>query len=64
MAAEDALVKRVLPNSVDAERSVIGSMLMDKEAIMAAAETVTGAYFYQQQYGIMFDTIVELFESG
>ncbi|SET55305.1 replicative DNA helicase [[Clostridium] aminophilum] len=64
MAAEDALVKRVLPNSVDAERSVIGSMLMDKEAIMAAAETVTGADFYQQQYGIMFDTIVELFESG
>ena len=30
---DDALIKRVLPHSVEAEQSVIGSMLMDREAI-------------------------------
>ena len=31
---EEALIKRVLPHSVEAEQSVIGAMLMDQEAIM------------------------------
>ena len=29
---DEALIKRVLPHSVEAEQSVIGSMLMDREA--------------------------------
>ena len=37
---EEALVKRVLPHSVEAEQSVIGSMLMDRDAIIAASEIV------------------------
>ena len=35
---DEALIKRVLPHSVEAEQSVIGSMLMDREAIIAASE--------------------------
>ena len=31
---EESLIKRVLPHSVEAEQSVIGSMLMDREAIV------------------------------
>ena len=58
---EEALIKRVLPHSLEAEQSVIGSMLMDREAVIAASEIVTGSDFYQQQYGIMFDAMVELF---
>lgn len=53
--------KRVLPHSVEAEQSVIGSMLMDRDAIIAASEIVVADDFYQRQYGIMFDTMVELF---
>ena len=30
---EEALIKRVLPHSLEAEQSVIGSMLMDREAV-------------------------------
>ena len=56
---EEALVKRVLPHSVEAEQSVIGSMLMDRDAIIAASEIVVADDFYQRQYGIMFDTMVE-----
>ena len=61
---EEALIKRVLPHSLEAEQSVIGSMLMDREAVIAASEIITGGDFYQQQYGIMFDAMVELFNEG
>ena len=33
---EEALIKRVLTHSLEAEQSVIGSMLMDREAVTAA----------------------------
>ncbi|MEY8338515.1 replicative DNA helicase [Lachnospiraceae bacterium 62-35] len=61
---DEALLKRVQPNSIEAEQSVIGSMLMDREAIIAASEMVTGEDFYQRQYGIMFESMVELFNEG
>ncbi len=63
-AMEEALLKRVLPHSIEAEQSVIGSMIMDKEAIVIASEILIGEDFYSKQYGILFDTMVELNESG
>ncbi len=42
---EEALIKRVLPHSLEAEQSVIGSMLMDREAVIAASEIITGSDF-------------------
>ena len=35
---DEALIKKVMPHSIDAEKSVIGSMLMDQDAITAASE--------------------------
>ena len=61
---DEALVKRVLPHSIEAEQSVIGSMLMDRDAIIAASETVTADDFYQRQYGVMFEAMLELFNEG
>ena len=61
---EEALIKRVLPHSPEAEQSVIGSMLMDREAIMAASEIIDSADFYQHQYGILFETMLELYNEG
>ena len=61
---EEALIKRILPHSIDAEQSVIGAMLMDREAILIASEIITGDDFYQKQYGIIFDAMVELFNEG
>lgn len=61
---DEALMKRVLPHSVEAEQSVIGSMLMDQDAIIAASEIVTAEDFYQHQYGMMFESMVELFNEG
>lgn len=61
---EETLIKRVLPHSIEAEQSVIGSMLMNREAIITASEMITGADFYQHQHGVMFDAMVELFNEG
>lgn len=61
---EENVLKRILPHNLEAEQSVIGSMLMDSEAIMAASELLSGEDFYNKQYGILFDSICELNDSG
>lgn len=61
---EDALIKRVMPHSIEAEQSVIGAMLMDRDAITTASEIISGKDFYQSAYGIVFDSMVELFNEG
>ena len=61
---EEAILKRILPHSMEAEQSVIGSMIMDREAIVVASEIVLGDDFYNKQYGVMFDTMVELNDAG
>ena len=58
---DEALIKRIMPHSIEAEQSVIGSMIMDKDAIMIAVETVSTEDFYGSQYGILFETIRELY---
>lgn len=61
---EEALIKRVMPHSIEAEQSVIGAMLMDKDAILTASELISGQDFYQSAYGIIFDSVVEMFNEG
>ena len=61
---EEALVKRIMPNSLEAEQSVIGSMIMDKEAIMTAGEILIEEDFYHKQYGILFESMLDLFNAG
>jgi replicative DNA helicase len=60
---EENVLKRILPHSPEAEQSVIGSMIMDREAIVVASELITGEDFYNRQYGILFETMVELNDS-
>ena len=62
--AEETLIKRTAPNSLEAEQSVVGSMLMDRDAIEIASEIVVGDDFYNRQLGTLFDTMVELNKEG
>ena len=57
---DEALIRRVMPNSVEAEQSVIGSMLMDREAIIAAADILVADDFYQKEYGVLFQAMVNI----
>ena len=54
---DEQLVRRIPPHSDEAERSVIGSMLMSEEAAMAAEEILNGEDFYNRQLGAVFETM-------
>lgn len=61
---DEAVIKRILPHSIEAEQSVIGSMIMDREAIVVASEIITREDFYSKQYGVLFEAMVELNDEG
>ena len=61
---DEALIKRVLPHSIEAEQAVVGSMLMDRDAILTSSEIISGEDFYQTAYGVIFDTVVEIYNEG
>ena len=61
---DEALIKRVLPHSIEAEQAVIGAMLMDSDAITTASEIICDADFYQKAYGVIFDAITELYNEN
>jgi replicative DNA helicase len=61
---DESFIKRILPHSAEAEQSVIGSMIMDKDAIVAASEVISSTDFYEQQYAILYETMQELFNEG
>ncbi len=51
------------PNSVEAERSVLGAMLQDASAVMQAAETLSPDDFYQPAHRELFDCMLGLFRA-
>lgn len=61
---DESLIKKIPPHSIEAEQSVVGSMIMDKDAITTASEIISSEDFYQHQYGLLFDAMVELFNEG
>ena len=61
MPTEEILIKRTMPNSIEAEQSVIGAMIMDRDAVMSASEILVKEDFYHQQYGLLFQAMVDLF---
>ena len=63
MAQED-LVGRVMPHSLEAERSVLGSMLIDPDAVEIASEIVKEEDFYARQNGILYRTMLEMSRKG
>ena len=61
---EEAVIRKVQPNSVESEQAVVASMLMNREAVVSVADMLTKDDFYQPQYGMMFEAMVELFNEG
>ena len=61
---DESVVSRVMPNSLEAEQSVVGSMILDRQAIVTASEILRQEDFYYRQYGIMFQTMVEMNDDG
>src|SRR3954467_13598349 len=55
---------RMPPQDVDAEQSVLGSMLISKDAIADVTETVKGHDFYRPAHETIFDAILDLYGRG
>ena len=62
--AEENVIKRTMPSDLVAEQSVIGAMIMDANAITVAADILTGDDFYDRNYGTIYETMLEMRNSG
>ncbi|MBA3268930.1 MAG: replicative DNA helicase [Acidobacteria bacterium] len=54
--------ERTLPHNLDAERSVLGAILIDNEAFNVAAAVITGKAFFRDAHRRIFDRMVALSE--
>ena len=61
---EESVITRIMPNSLEAEQSVVGSMIMDRQAIITAGEMLNEDDFYHRQYGIMFAVMIDMNNEG
>ena len=57
-------IRRIQPHNNEAEQSVIGSMLMDRDVISDLTDVLVKEDFYNTQYGILFENMVELYNEG
>ena len=59
-----AQAQRIPPHSLEAEQSVLGSMLLDKEAVAAAAEVLQGEDFYSDAHKEIYEAILDIYDRG
>ncbi len=55
---------RVPPHNLEAEESLIGAMILSRDAIAVAVETCTAEDFYKPAHGHVFDAITSLYAQG
>ncbi|HLD51248.1 replicative DNA helicase [candidate division WWE3 bacterium RIFOXYC1_FULL_40_10] len=52
----------VPPHDIDAERSVLGSILIDKDAIVKVVEFLRPEHFYKDSHKLIFEAVLSLYE--
>jgi replicative DNA helicase len=55
-------IDRLPPQSIEAEQSVLGALLIDRDAVIEVAEVVRPEDFYRQQHGRIYGAVLELYE--
>lgn len=53
---------RVPPQNLEAEQSVLGSLMLDKDAIIRVADLVRPGDFYKNDHGQIYEVMLELYE--
>ena len=61
---ENEIVSKVQPNDTIAEQAVLGSMLTDTDAVIAAAEILKPDDFYREDHREIFDAMMEIYGLG
>jgi len=54
---------RIPPHSDEAEKSVLGAILIDKDAIVEVAEAVKSEMFYNENHGLIYGAMIALYEN-
>src|SRR5437899_6416634 len=62
--ADTAVAERTLPHNLEAERSVLGAILLHNDAFNLAAEVIDAADFFLDAHRRIFDKMVKLSERG
>src|SRR3990172_11835384 len=57
-------LERVPPQSTEAEQGVLGSMLLERDAIARVVEMIRGDDFYREAHRRIYEAIADLFERG
>jgi len=57
-----AMQVRIPPHSTDAEVSVLGALLLDKDAVISVAEFLDSSCFYDERHREIYESIIELYE--
>lgn len=53
---------RIPPHSLEAEESVLGAVLIDKDAVVEVAELLRPDFFYETKHALIFECVKELYE--
>lgn len=53
---------KIPPQNLDAERSLIGAILIDEEVLSDVSDKLSGADFYDKRHAAIFDAILRLYE--
>ncbi len=64
MPQQELILEKIPPQDIDAEMAVLGSMLIDDEAVSYAVETVKEGYFYRDAHRIIYSSIVSLYSAN
>ena len=60
MSSEEDILKRVPPQNIEAEQSVVGAILLDNDAINQAIEILTAENFYRESHREIFRAMAAL----
>jgi replicative DNA helicase len=60
----EELKDKLPPRSIEAEQSLLGSLMLDKDAIIKVADLLTPGSFYQRAHQEIYGVCRELFEKG
>ena len=62
MNTPENLIEKIPPQNLDAEMSVLGSMLFSADAVSRAVELLNPTFFYTESHQAIFSAIVSLFD--
>ena len=62
--AVESVLERTLPQSLDAEMSVIGAMLLDNEVINVVVPILNKQSFYKTAHQSIYQAIIDLYDKG